>query len=177
MFIRLFILSTIIFFYTSIANAQGDQKQKIQSEQFGSWFYRCVHASKPKNAKRCEVVQVAQTRQGKETINLLTVSLSKLRQKKKKNVKTVITILTPLNVFLPAGLKLKVGKSKANKLTYRNCNKAGCWIQHFMNAKLLRQLSRGATAEAKLKLINGQNLNIRFSLKGLNAALKQLKKG
>ena len=177
------IASTLLMLTTVAALAADKPKARILSERSGDWFYRCVETGakkgKTKSVKRCEVVQIAQTKQKKKTVNLLTVSLSEMAsgKAKKKKKKTVMTILTPLNVYLPAGLKLAVDKRKSVKLQYRNCNNAGCWIQHFVDAKTLRALKSGNAGYAKLRLINGQNLKIKFSLKGLKDALSSLKAG
>jgi invasion protein IalB len=149
---------------------------RILSERFDDWFYRCVESEEgEKKTTRCEVVQIAQTKQGEQTVNLLTLSLSEGSENKKKN--TVLTVLAPLNVYLPAGVALSVDEGKAVTLTYRNCNNAGCWLQHLVTDKFLGELKGGQSGFAKFRLINGQNLNIKFSLKGLPAALKSLQDG
>jgi invasion protein IalB len=176
------LIASILFLLTAVTASAADKpKSRILSERFDDWFYRCVETEakkgKKKSVKRCEVVQIAQTKQKKKSVNLLTVSLSEMAQGKSKKKKTVMTILTPLNVYLPAGLGLAFDKKKTIKLQYRNCNNAGCWIQHFVDAKTLRALKSGKAGYAKLRLINGQNLKIKFSLKGLKAALTSLKSG
>lgn len=161
---------------SAIAAAPLRAEPRILSERFDDWFYRCVEVEDgEKKTTRCEVVQIAQTKQGEETVNLLTLSLSETSENKKKT--TVLTVLAPLNVYLPAGVALSVDEGKAVTLTYRNCNNAGCWLQHLMTDKFLTEMKGGAAGFAKFRLINGQNLNIKFSLKGLPAALKSLQDG
>jgi invasion protein IalB len=179
---RIVLTASVMFLLTVVTATAADKpKSSIQSERFDDWFYRCVETSPQKGKKkgnnRCEVVQIAQTKQKEKSVNLLTVSLSEMKLGKAKKKKTVMTILTPLNVYLPAGMKLAVDKGKSVTLQYRNCNNAGCWIQHFVDAKTLRSLQSGNAGYAKLRLINGQNLKIKFSLKGLKAALTSLKSG
>ena len=175
---KILVLSVLLSSLFSLNADAETTKQRIQSERFGDWHYRCVEqkTTKAKTTKRCEVVQIAQTKRDDKTINLLTISLSQVKNKKKKT-NTVITVLTPLNVFLPSGLGLTVDKSKSSKLKYRNCNKAGCWIQHLVNVKLLKKLNAGNYGFAKMRLINGQNINVKFSLKGLSKAMAALKSG
>jgi invasion protein IalB len=150
---------------------------RILSDRFDDWFYRCVAPGDEadKQPVRCEAVQIAQTKQGEETVNLLTLSISETAQDKKKS--TVLTVLAPLNVFLPAGVELTVDQGKPVTLQFRNCNSAGCWMQHIIDDKMLTALKSGQSGAAKLRLINGQNLNIKFSLKGLGQALKSLQDG
>lgn len=174
---RIFLSIIIILSANAISSLAYAEKPRISSQRFDDWHYRCVEAVvNGKKSNRCEVVQVAQTKQGENVINLLTVSFSEITDKKKKK-QTVITVLAPLNVFLPAGLALSVDKNKASGLKYRNCNKAGCWIQHLVKADLLKQFDKGVSGFAKMRLINGQNINVKFSLKGLSSAMKALKNG
>jgi invasion protein IalB len=166
--------SILYLLMTAAAGAADKPQSRILSERFDDWFYRCVETGAKKSEKRCEVVQIAQSKQGKKPINLLTISFSELPQGKTK--KTVLTVLTPLNVFLPEGLGFAVDKKKNVTLQYRNCNSAGCWIQHFVDAKTLRALKSGNEGVVNLRLINGQNLKIKFSLKGLKPALAAMQK-
>ena len=179
---RIATIASTLLLLTAVTTLAADKpKSGILSERFDDWFYRCVETApqkgKKKSNNRCEVVQIAQTKQKKKTVNLLTVSLSEMTLGKAKKKKTVMTILTPLNVYLPTGMELTVDKGKSVTLQYRNCNNAGCWIQHIIDAKTLRALKSGSAGYAKLRLINGQNLKIKFSLKGLSAALSSLEAG
>jgi invasion protein IalB len=162
------------------ADAQGAGEQlRIRSERFEDWFYRCVKADGEdgKAAKRCEVVQIAQTKHEGRTINLLTISFSESQESKSKKNDTVITVLTPQNVYLPDGLKLGVDKNEKMILEFRNCNNAGCWAQHLLTTKMLKSFEKGQFGYGHIQLINGQNINIKFSLKGLGAALSAMKSG
>lgn len=147
------IASTILLLTAVAASAADEPKARILSERSGDWFYRCVETrakkGKEKSVQRCEVVQIAQTKQMEKTVNLLTVSLSEMATGKAKKKQTVMTILTPLNVYLPAGLELTVDKQKSVNLIYRNCNNAGCWIQHFVDAKTLAALKSGVAVRPR----------------------------
>jgi invasion protein IalB len=168
-----------VFFGLGVLASAASAEPRIQSERFDDWFYRCVtpEAGKeqPKPKSQCEVVQIAQTKQGKETVNLLTISVSETVHDNKKNA--VLTVLAPQNVHLPSGLGLSIGEQSKVTLRYRNCNNAGCWIQHAIDGKSLDALKSNEAGIASIHLINGQNLNIKFSLKGFNEALKALEAG
>ncbi len=89
-----------------------------------------------------------------------------------------MTALTPLNIYLPSGFSIAFAeKAKTDSLRYRNCNQAGCWVQHVLDAKIMKGLLRNSNAFAKMRLMNGQNVNIKFSLAGLSKAMKALKNG
>lgn len=150
---------------------------RILSERFDDWFYRCAESGEgDKKTTRCEVVQVAQTKRGEETLTPLTLSLSETSGEN-KNKTAILTVLAPLNVFLPAGVALSVDQGKAVTLTYRNCNNAGCWLQHLVTDTFMGELKGGEAGFARFQLVDGQSLNVKFSLKGLPAALKSLQDG
>jgi invasion protein IalB len=152
---------------------------RVQSERFDDWYYRCITPGDVKDqahAKaQCEVVQIAQTKQGHESVNLLTISVSEALHGAKKDI--VVTVLAPQNVYLPGGLGLSIGAQNKSSLHYRNCNNAGCWVQHNLDGKTLDAMKSGQEGFATIHLIDGKHLNIKFSLKGFKEALQTLQSG
>jgi invasion protein IalB len=175
---RVFAAAAVLLGLAGLAHS-ASAEPRIQSERFDDWFYRCVTPEgtkeQPKPKTQCEAVQIAQTKQGKETVSLLTISVSETVHDNKKNA--VLTVLVPQNVHLPSGFGLSIGEQGKVTLRYRNCNNAGCWIQHAIDGKSLEALKSSEAAFASIRLINGQNLNIKFSLKGFKEAFKALESG
>ncbi|MBB3235309.1 invasion protein IalB [Phyllobacterium endophyticum] len=95
---------------------------------------------------------------------------------KKQAAGLLLTALVPLNVFLPSGFMIDVDGISVSESSYRNCNESGCWIQQKLDTKVVAALQKGASGGARLRLMNGQNVNIKFSLKGLTDALTALQK-
>lgn len=150
--------------------------QAIKSQKFDDWYYRCTGSE---GAEACEVAQVAQVVKDGKNVNVLTLAISiasgdSQRKGEKGKSRLVLTVLLPLNVFLPSGLSIKADGKPVVKLDYRNCNEAGCWAQQALDTKTTTALKKGATAEGLVRLMNGQDVNIRFSLKGLQPALDEL---
>jgi len=145
----------------------------IKSQKFDDWYYRCTGSE---GAKACEVAQVAQVAKDGNPVNVLTLAISAPPADKgdKGKPRLVLTALLPLNVFLPSGLSIKADGKPVAKLDYRNCNQTGCWAQLALDAKTAAALKKGAAAEGVVRLMNGQDVNIRVSLKGLKPALDQL---
>ncbi len=172
---RIFAAAAVLFCLGFLAPAASAEPQ-IQSKRFNDWYYRCVTPEvskrRPHPKAQCETVQIAQTRKGRKRVNLLTVSVSQAVRGKKKNA--VLTILAPQNVHLPSGLKLSIGERSKVTLRYRNCNNAGCWIQHAIDRKSLEALKSNEAAFANIRLVNGRKLNIKLSLKGFKEAFKAL---
>jgi len=153
----------------------------VQSTRFDDWYYRCadVKAADGKSISQCEVAQIAQVKQGQQDVNVLTLAIAKTAPKDGKQSThndLLLTALVPLNVVLPIGLGFAADGKDVVTVPYRNCNQAGCWAQQKLDSKMLSALRKGSAGEARLRLMNGQNINLKFSLKGLTKALAELQK-
>ena len=153
----------------------------IQSTRFDDWYYRCVDADTGdgKSVRQCEVAQIAQVKEGEKDANVLTLAIAKTAPatgKTSSGTGLLLTALVPLNVVLPVGLGLAADGKDVVNIPYRNCNQAGCWAQQALSEDMLGALQKGSSGEARLRLMNGQNINLRFSLKGLTKALAELQK-
>jgi invasion protein IalB len=153
----------------------------MKSQKFDDWYYRCTASA---GTEACEVAQVAQVAKDGKPVNILTLAIaaspagSQGKGEKGKGDKgkprLLLTALLPLNVYLPSGLSIKADGKPVAKLDYRNCNQSGCWAQLALDTKTATALKKGSTAEGLVRLMNGQDVNIRFSLKGLQPALDEL---
>ncbi|WP_064697243.1 invasion associated locus B family protein [Rhizobium aegyptiacum] len=145
----------------------------IKSRKFDDWYYRCTSSA---GADACEVAQVAQVAKDGKNVTILTlaVAVQPADPGGKGKPRLMLTALLPLNVFLPSGLSIKADGKAVAKLDYRNCNEAGCWAQQALDTKMTAALKKGAAAEGLVRLMNGQDVTIRFSLKGLKPALDEL---
>ena len=127
----------------------------------------------------CEVAQLRQVKNGQESVTVLTLAIAQTAPQDGKGDKPglLLTAVTPLNVYLPDGLIFSVDGKPAGKVNYRNCNQSGCWAQLRLDGDFLTSLRKGSEAEVRFRLVNGRNVNVGASLKGLTAALNGLEKG
>lgn len=162
----------------AVETAAADSSQKIQSIKFEDWFYRCTAADDAGGTRRmCEVSQLAQVKRGNEQVTVLTLALTLPEQvslERGQLQSIALTALVPLNVHIPRGLEIGVDGRDRKTLPFRNCNQAGCWAVTSLSSKDLRSLKQGQIAVAKMRLMNNQDVNIEFSLKGLTKALSKL---
>ncbi|MCK4207081.1 invasion associated locus B family protein [Brucella pituitosa] len=180
--------ASILFLATYAVSAQAQEAiaakpeaPVVQSTRFDDWYYRCadVKAADGKSVAQCEVAQIAQVKQGEQDVNVLTLAIAKTAPEagqKPSDNDLLLTALVPLNVVLPIGLSLAADGRDVVTVPYRNCNQAGCWVQQKLDGKMLSALQKGSAGEARLRLMNGQNINLKFSLKGLTKALAELQK-
>ncbi|WP_266019355.1 invasion associated locus B family protein [Brucella intermedia] len=178
----IFILAThVVSAQTQEAASAQPETPAVQSTRFDDWYYRCaeVKAADGKSVSQCEVAQIAQVKQGEQDVNVLTLAIARTAAeagKKASSNDLLLTALVPLNVVLPIGLGLAADGKDVVTVPYRNCNQAGCWAQQKLDGRMLAALQKGSAGEARLRLMNGQNINLKFSLKGLTKALAELQK-
>jgi invasion protein IalB len=163
--------------------ATATDQPQVKSTKFDDWYHRCVDvkAADGRMVAQCEVAQIAQVRQGDKDVSVLTLAIARgagdpTKQGDEARPGLLLTALVPLNVFLPAGFVVSADGKPALESAYRNCNQAGCWAQQQLNATTLDVLKRASDGEARMRLMNGQHVSVRFSLKGLTAALSELQK-
>ncbi|AQS42347.1 MAG: Invasion associated locus B family protein [Candidatus Tokpelaia hoelldobleri] len=171
-----FALATL--FHTCTSNAQETVSEKQAAvTQFDDWFYRCVPVE-GKTVSQCEISQIQQVRQGEEAITVLTVALALTAPEKAGSKPDLLmTSVAPLNIYLPEGIRYSVDGREIVRIAYRNCNQAGCWAQQRLDAKSVTAFRKGKEGSGHFRLLDGRNINIKFSLKGFSAALDALQKG
>ena len=172
----------------STAPQTDEQKPAPQArvQKFDDWYYRCIDgkAADGSATTSCEVAQIATVKQGDQDVNVLTLAVAKVpaptatdkKAAKQPASELVLTTLVPLNMYLPAGLSIDASDKQVLQLAYRNCNQAGCWAQQKLDGKMVSALSKAADGTGHVQMMNGQKVNIKFSLKGLSAALDALQK-
>ena len=169
------------------ANTQQQPAPQARVQKFDDWYYRCIDgkAADGSALTNCEVAQIATVKQGDQDVNVLTLAIAKATAEpaasNKKTAKQpaselVLTALVPLNMYIPAGLSIDVADRPLVQLAYRNCNQAGCWSQQRLDGKMVSALAKATDGTGHVQMMNGQKVNIKFSLKGLSAALDALQK-
>lgn len=150
-------------------------------ERFDDWTYRCgdLAAGDGKTVRQCEVVQVARVKQGEKDVDILTLAFARMTPASDapagKADNLLLTALVPLNVHLGSGFRIDADNAAVLNAAYRNCNQAGCWVAAEVEPAMIAALEKGQTGNAHLRLMTGQGVNVKFSLKGLTAALKALR--
>ncbi len=167
----------------------GEQQPAPQArvQKFDDWYYRCIDgkAADGSAATSCEVAQIATVKQGDQDVNILTLAVAKApsappstspKGGKQLANELILTTLVPLNMYLPAGIGIDASDKPVVQLAYRNCNQAGCWAQQKLDTKMVAALAKATDGIGHVQMMNGQKVNIKFSLKGLAAALEALQK-
>ena len=88
-----------------------------------------------------------------------------------------MVVLTPLDVQLNADFGLAIGTAEPVLLRYRNCNRLGCFVLVPLDDRRIRQMERAAAGAVYFRLLDGQAVKVRFSLKGFTRAMATLSSG
>ncbi len=145
--------------------------QKLLSQNFGDWVYRCLATAEAGKAVTaiCSVQQQLAINKDGHTTPLLTLTFLKSNPKGH-----VINVLAPLGVALKPGLELSLDTQKPVQAAYSFCNSNGCYVVNQTASALTKDVHAAKQGHAKITLMNGKSVVIDFSLKGLPAALAAL---
>lgn len=168
-------------------NTTSAQTPQLIEQAFDDWVYRCVlppDGAETDATPACELSQSVLIKppsaegfvQSDELVEVLNLTLSRANDKA-GNVDWALIVLTPLDVHLAADFALVIGKNEAILARYRNCNHQGCWVVVPINNAALNGLKRASEAVAGFQMVNGQKINISFSLIGFTKAFSAFKDG
>ena len=134
----------------------------------GSWS--ASHRRMPRPLKRKAGHAVSSRRRpstaGKDVVFLFNIA----RQGKQR----VAIISTPLNVYLPAGLELKIDGGQTQRVIFETCNISGCHAGFALNGSLLGALRKGNVLTVALKDTKATTIPLKVSLNGISAGIDAL---
>lgn len=133
-------------------------------EVYEDWRMSCADAA----ASSCRVWQRVQVALNGVAQDVMALSLAPAETE----TGFAFLIQLPLDVYLPDDIGLRVDGTAERVIRFRNCNAAGCWALLPADAALLRQLRRGLEGEVAFSLMEGERVQISFSLRGMTAALR-----
>jgi len=160
------------------AVASSDQIAPPRLEPFGDWMHRCADIIiEGKTVTQCELLQAQQQEQGEAMLNVLILAIAQIStQEAGAKEGFMLTSVVPLDVFLPDGLRFFIDGRTLFQVPFRNCNPNGCWSQIVLEKEALETMKKGKEGLMRLTIMTGQELEVKFSLKGLTAGLEALKK-
>lgn len=123
------------------------------------WSAQCIAPGRdaPLN---CQIEQRAVVTETGQLLLLVTIAVpGDSRQ-------PVITIRTPLQLFLPAGVRIDVDGRNAQKLEFRTCDQQGCYVRNPISNATLDAMFKGLKLNIILENLNNQQLTVPMSLSG-----------
>jgi invasion protein IalB len=121
------------------ALAQSEVGSGQVKATFGAWKLRCAQLAGAKDEK-CALVQYLNL-EDKPNMNMAVIFMKSFNSPEKK-----LRIVAPLNVYLPAGLGLKVDNNEIGNIKFTKCWKFGCGADAVIDDTLMTRLLNGKTA-------------------------------
>lgn len=126
------------------------------------WAVNCKSGSKDK-ALDCRLSQTVVTR-NRQTLANVTFHFPPSPQKPE------IIVQLPLGVLLPAGATVQVDENSAQQLTFRACNRNGCYAQAPLSPEVLAQLRKGKQVNVAFKSLAEKEVKVPLQLDGFGDA-------
>lgn len=152
---------------TSAAPASDDNKLVYAHKD---WLVRCFDNT---DVSTCEGVMAADIVIAGRQVPAFRMAFSPY-----ENGGKLLVIFVPHEhpIYLPNGFQLYVDKKKLVTYPVTNCTDKGCFLQKIADQQLLQGFRRGSAGTLRVTLMNGQNLDVTFSLFGFSAAMRDLEK-
>ena len=148
------------------AQSTADQgAAEIETQQFEDWTLRCRPA--PETQLRNCVIEQNVVAEGKPVLQVMAGKYGP-----EKVLSAVINV--PVGVRLPPGLVIQVDERALRMFPFEVCNSRSCEVRAVLDADLLQDFKAGLTGHVKVQNAGGQEMILRFSLKGFSAALQAL---
>ncbi|MBP2535850.1 invasion associated locus B family protein [Agrobacterium tumefaciens] len=142
----------------------------VEPRRYGDWELVCkpqADAATPKaESASCRLQQAQAVNGGKDVVFLFNIA----RQGKQR----IAIISTPLNVYLPAGLELKIDGGQTQRVIFETCNVSGCHAGFALNGSLLGALRKGNVLTVALKDTKATTIPLKVSLNGISAGIDAL---
>ncbi|MCZ7447869.1 invasion associated locus B family protein [Agrobacterium rhizogenes] len=141
-----------------------------EARRYGDWELVCKPQAEAGAQKAdrstCRLQQAQAVNGGKDIVFLFNIA----RQGKQR----VAIISTPLNVYLPAGLELKIDNGQTQRVIFETCNISGCHAGFALNGQLLAALRKGNVLAVGLKDTKATTIPLKVSLNGISAGIDAL---
>jgi invasion protein IalB len=146
--------------------------QQSTTATYGDWVVRCVTAAGPPVQKNCDMEQLTQVQGRTGPLSRVAVAHPV------KGQPTKMIIQLPVNVSLPAGVKLSLGdKDPGTAMPFLRCVPAGCFAEIELKDDLLKKY-RAITETGKIAFKDAaeHDVVIPLSFKGFGPAFDALSK-
>jgi invasion protein IalB len=141
--------------------APASNKPEVKTVQ--DWAVRCFPVASP---SPCDMFQeLDNQRTGQRVVSFSVAFYPALNRH-------ALVIAVPLEVSIPAGLKLQTSTYTSPMLKYRRCDRNGCYVEMAVENGVIEALARSSGDSGKIAIAadSGKVYNLNFSLKGFAAA-------
>lgn len=141
---------------------------RTETRNFDSWSVSCAEFENPATTRCAATLQVV-PQDSKQVVFAWTIAVG-------DDKKLVSSLITPTGVQLMPGIELKLGKANARKVAYTSCTPRQCAGAIQVDELLVKDATQAGAAEAAIQMVDGRTIRFNFPVKGLDAAVAQLRK-
>ena len=168
------LLGTATVLVTLVLPYSAETAPQSTTATYADWILRCEF-QKPPATKICDIVQTTQTTTVQnQTAPLTQISISRPA----KDAPLLAAIQVPINVWLPAGVKLIIAeKEPAIAVSYKRCVPTTCMADIELKDDLVKKL-KTLTEPGKITFQDASQheVSVPFSFKGFSEALEAMVK-
>jgi invasion protein IalB len=133
----------------------------------GGWTLTCANLSAAR-PNACRVYFSVRTRKSRQLI------LAVLVHQQDAKAAPTMTFRTPFGVYLPAGVRYVLDKTKAIQVAYLSCTQQGCFAPVPLSKDVLTRMKGGQRMTVVMQNMKRQDIKIIFTLAGFDAAYRKL---
>lgn len=162
-------LFAVLAFPAVPGHAQPAQSPLVTDTQTtGSWSVRCYRGG----PFVCDMTQAAIERAN--NVRVASISLAYIPKSNSYFGRFVL----PLAVSFRQGLGLEIGSFRATKLSYRVCERDGCYVVGMLPPQMISAMQSAGSARGAMTgaFIDGKHFEIPIALDGFSDGLNLLKK-
>jgi invasion protein IalB len=133
------------------------------------WAVNCKSEATEQGLE-CRLSQTVVTRQGGQILTKATF----LFAADKKSSEVIVQL--PLGLFLPAGATIQVDDKAPQSLTFRACDRGGCYARSPVSAEMLAMLQKGKQLQVSFQNLEEDPIDVPLSLDGFPAAYSKIQR-
>ena len=136
--------------------------------RFDGWSVTCNEFAEANRKRGCVAQMQVQPSNANQVVMTWSIAIN-------DNKQFVMGMQTPTGVMIAPGVRLKLEKAAERTVAYESCEPGHCIATQVIDSNLLRDLNAATTAQITLQANNGNQVNLNFSLKGVDKALAHLR--
>jgi invasion protein IalB len=146
-----------------VGSGKGDRQKPV-----AAWATRCNDAAKPQE-RICVLSRALVDPGSKRLMVAVTFRVAP------PDRKPVMKLLLPVDLYLPAGVKLSVDQGVAQTLKFETCTRGGCLAPVPLDGTLLQRLRRGTGIKVGYQTVDQKPVDLTLKLDGFARSYDQIK--
>jgi invasion protein IalB len=142
---------------------KGDRQKPV-----AAWATRCNDAAKPQD-RICVLSRALVDPGSKRLMVAVTFRIAP------PDRKPVMKLLLPVDLYLPAGVKLSIDQGAAQTLKFETCVRGGCLAPVPLDAALLQRLRRGTDIKVGYQTVDQKPIDLTLKIDGFGRSFDQIK--